>query len=256
VREVLGVMGSRPALTVEMFVLDVATNTVERVNAWLDSLKAAGGYAAKSAFVVGTGGVGGAAAAAQRITYSGPTYDVQVGAIFELLERDRLSRVQLREQLSVLSGAEATFEAGEVIEDKVYVRDTSSTGGGSDLLTRIERRTVGLNVRLSANLVQGDVWHIRLNLSDSARLAGREVTTRLEGEKLIRESDSYSLLGSFTRDTADTSRATPFGASAKGWLGRKLSKGETTTRHRSLMVLVRPVGVTRMTNEIQTILNR
>jgi len=213
--------------------LDVAEGSVDRVNAWLDQVRIGGGYLAKAALSVGTGGVTGV----QEITsVSGPVYDVALTGLFDMLETDRTSRVELRQQVQVLSGSETTFSSGEIVETPLIIREPET---GKDLVSRLERRTVGLTMRLKG-VWTGDAWHFRIELEDSNVVSQRERSNKLTTEKLMVPGAGMTLLASFTRKTDETvAKAVPVLGSL-GRVGRKLfTKRQSDHASRSMMLVAR-----------------
>jgi type II secretory pathway component GspD/PulD (secretin) len=233
--EVLGSFSNRLALTMELLVLDVASNKVDRVNAWLDSFNAAAGYTTKSAAasVVGPDGT------LSGISDRGWTWDLQLSALFSMLDDGGDTRIELRQQLQVLSGTTAHFESGEVVETPLIVREPQT---GKDLVSSIDRRTVGLTVDLVGTHF-ADRWLIDLTINDGSLQNGREVKTGGRFQRQLRAQDLRpSLLASFTRTTSDrTDKRVPvLGGIPK--VGNALFRKSVTNRgSRSVMVLARPV---------------
>jgi hypothetical protein len=242
VRGVLASLADRPSALVELFVLDVSTNTVERVGAWIDQVKASGGFVARRAVEVGTGGLGTAGSVVNVLSYAEPVYNVEISGLLDMLERDRTARVALRQQCTVLSGSTLSFSVGDVVEDVTYVRDTSAPGGGTDLVTQISRRTVGLTVDLTGVEV-GEVWHWKVRLDDGDRGLARETRLTLEAEKIMPVYGPPEMVASYRRTTQDSLLKTPLGGRGKTWLGRKLSQSTARTGERALMILIRPMGL-------------
>jgi hypothetical protein len=242
VRGVLASLADRQSALVELFILDVSTNTVERVGAWIDSMKAGVGFVARRSVEVATAGLtGGAANAVQVVQYAEPVYDVDLRGLLDLLERDKTSRVALRQQCEVLSGSTLNFELGDVVEDTLYVRDPSAPGGGTDLVTEIDRRTVGLVVQLSG-VDLGERWHWKIKVDDGVRGAGRETILGLEAETLLPVSGPPEMVASYRRTTSESFTRTPLGMRPRGWFGRKLSQSTSREGERALMILIRPMG--------------
>lgn len=235
VRQVLEGFRSRPSITLELFLLDVSDTSVDRVNAWLDSVRVGGGYVAKSFLATTTGGAGGLPALQ---SVRGPTYDVEVAGLFDLLEQERGSRVELRQQVQVLSGSKTQFSSGEVFTDTLYTRQAQTD---NDLASRIERRTVGLTVNLTGTAT-GDAWHFRIDLEDSSFVNQRERSTKVTAERVLDANSGFVNLASFTRKSEERVKSGVPVLSDLGKLGRKLFvKGQTNLASRSLMLLARPV---------------
>lgn len=239
-RTALEGLRTRPSLVVELMVLDVATNTVHRVNAWIDSFKASAGFVAKSADVAANvanpiGQVG------QVLNGGRMRYDVDLGVLFTLLDGDSSARIQLRQQAQILSGSETRFESGDVLSTPLITREPET---GKDLVSRIERRTVGLRVTLGAVALSNE-WHLKLDLEDSGFANGAETTTKVVAERRLTDAEPVSLLASFSRtvDERRSSAVPVLGTAPK--IGRWFTKKTRDGRERSLMVLVRPVAVTR-----------
>lgn len=233
-REVLQGFRERPAITLELFLLDVSSTSVDRVNAWLDQVRIGGGYLAKSALA--TTGAGGAAPVLQAVR--GPVYDVQVQGLFDLLETERKSRIELRQQVQVLSGSSTRFSSGEVFTDTLYTRQAETS---NDLASRIERRTVGLTVQISGTWT-GDAWHFHIELEDSSLVSSRERSTKVTTERILKPADGFVSLASFTRKSEESVKSGVPVLSSLGKLGRKVfTKSQGITANRSLMLLARPV---------------
>ncbi len=233
-REVLTGFRDRPAITLELFLLDVGDSSVDRVNAWLDTVRVGGGYVAKSYLTA----AGGAGAAPLLQSVRGPTYDVEVKGLLDLLETERGSRVELRQQVQVLSGSQSRFSSGEVFTDTLYTRQAQTD---NDLTSRIERRTVGLTIQLHGTWT-GEAWHFRIELEDSSFVNQRERSTKVQTERVLKPDAGFVSLASFTRKSEERTKAGVPGLSGLGKVGRKLfTKGQTNSASRSLMLLARPV---------------
>ncbi len=236
-RAVLDQFKVRPSITLELFLLDVGDSSVDRVNAWLDQVRIGGGYVAKSFVAASAGGIGAGAATIQK--YSGPVYDVNVQGLFDMLELERKSRVELRQQVQVLSGAKCSFSSGEVIADTLYTRQSETS---NDLASRIERRTVGLTVELQGTWT-GEAWHFRVDLEDSSFVSQRERSTKVTTERILKETDGFVSLASFTRKTEESTKAGVPVLSGLGRLGRSMfTKSQVNHGNRSLMLLARPLS--------------
>lgn len=237
VRRALESFSSRPSILLEIMVVDVSTNTVERVNAWLDAFKVGAGFVAKSAEIASnvSNPVG------QLATKGELTYDVNLSALFQLLEGDSSARVQLRQQTEILSGANAVFEAGDVQSTPLIIREPET---GRDLVTAIERRTIGLSVDLRATALESG-WQIEVELEDSGSSNGRETATKFRGQRRIADRSGPVLLCSFSRRANEAMEREVPGLGRAPKVGRWFRKKETLGRERSVMVLVRPMSVTR-----------
>lgn len=239
VREVLETFKDRPAITLELFLLDVADGSIDRVNAWLDQVRIGGGYLAKAALTTASGGAGAVGEAVQTISkVRGPVYDVEVRGLFDLLEKERGSRVELRQQVQVLSGSETQFSSGEIVETPIFLREPET---GKDLVSRIERRTVGLQVRLRGVQIE-DAWHFRIELEDSNFVSQRERSTKVVTERTLKTDAGMTLLASFSRKTDERlKRGVPVLSNLGKWGDRVFTKTEASRASRSLMLLARPV---------------
>jgi hypothetical protein len=235
VAQVLETFADRKQITLELLLVDVATTTVDRVNEWLDTVRVGGGYyrntLVKDAAAGAVGGVPGVAA-----RRSGFFQDTEIKALFELLDKDRTSKVEMREQLHLLSGSSSEFTSGEVIENRLFVRQAQTS---NDLLQEIERRTVGLRIRIGGTAYR-DAWHLTLDLQDSSIVGGRERTTGLQAEKLMDPRDGFISLATFQRRAVDASTQT-VPTLAKGFLKKLFTKSTSTKADRSVMILVRPI---------------
>lgn len=231
--EVLGGFSNRLSLTMELLVLDVASNQVERVNAWLDQVNVAAGYATKSALPAF-----GAASAASAVVDRGWTWDVNLSTLWSFLDVGDAARIELRQQVRVLSGSQTKFESGEVIETPVILREPQT---GRDLVSQIDRRTVGLVVTLGASYASGH-WVMDLEIQDGSFAAGREVRTGLKTQTTVRVGERMALLGSYTRATVASSEKGVPVLSSIPKLGKALFRKSTVKRgNRSVVVLCRPI---------------
>lgn len=234
--ETLGAFSNRLSLTMEILVLDVASNSVDRVNAWLDQVNIGAGYVTKSAIAAVDPAAGLAAVAPDR----GWVWDVDLRGLLRLLDDGGNVRMELRQQVQVMSGGKTRFESGEVIEVPLIVREPQT---GRDLITQIDRRTVGLDVTLEAVHVDGR-WVLTLAFLDSSINNGREVKTSIQAQKMLRPDAPMTLLASFTRATVASKRSSVPILGTIPKIGRRLfSKGTTDRGNRSIMILARPVSV-------------
>lgn len=236
--EALAAVANRKTLLLELYVLDVASNRVDRVNEWLDSMTAGVGYVSSSApLILNPAGGIGQAIQPQR----GLTHDLELKALFQLLELERDIRLELRQQVQILSGSEVQFQAGEVVSTPLIRREPQT---GQDLITEIERRTVGLNLTVNATS-WSNRWYLKASFSDSS-LTGtgqgaRERTTKLVADRMIRDTENMFLLASFTRTSRERDlRGVPILAKWK-WTKRFSQKSEVNSGSRNFMILARPI---------------
>ena len=107
-------MGCWRALTLEVFLLDVADTKVDLVNAWLKS------------FSVGAQLMGSSPSpylgplASPAFAKRGVSGVADVQGLLELVAMDSGVRVDCRERLQVLSGGKSLFTSGQVLEDVTY----------------------------------------------------------------------------------------------------------------------------------------
>lgn len=189
-------LADRPSLTLEVFLLDVSTNTTDRVNAWLESFRLGGGYVDQTAAMVNP-----VAAVAK-----GFVRDVDVRLLWQLLEKDNTAKVEFRQQAQILSGTSTKFTSGQIVEQPLIVREPQT---GKDLVTQIDRRTIGLSLNLRATAF-ADGWHIEFDLSDSAISNAAERTTTFTGQRRIKDNDGFFLLTSFNRTVRDGANSLRF----------------------------------------------
>jgi len=230
-------MGRRRSLVLEVTVLDVSTNVIDRVNEWLDGLRmAAGAY--KSNWMKGAP----ADAAATAVRRQGLVYDMDIKTVIELLDLGGRARIESREQVQVMSGSKSEFEAGRVVEDVTYRREEFT---GKELVTAIERRVVGLTMTVLANHFGDGRWHLEFNVEDSAMLPdGSERRNRVTGQRLVNEGASWFLVSSLTRRAeVEAQRGVPMLRKVP-LLKRASVKSVKQREDRQLMVLARPLGVT------------
>lgn len=240
IQQVLEAYKIRPSMLLELFLLDVSSTSVDRVNEWLDQFRIGVGYVAQAALVVADPTHGAVAAAATIQKVSGPVYDVQVAGLLRIIEKERNARVELRQQLQVVSGSETTFSSGEIVETQLITREPET---GKDLVSKVERRTVGLQLRLRG-VDMGDGWFFRVDLDDSNFVSNRERSTKIITERYLKLGTGLTLLASFTRKSDETIRSGVPILGAMGRLGRRLfNKQEKLHGERSLMLLARPVAV-------------
>jgi type II secretory pathway component GspD/PulD (secretin) len=234
IRRIMEDLANRKTAVIELAVVDVAERDFERFNSWLDTLNASVGYTAKSVVGVETGGLGNALT--QSFRSSGPVWDLDISGILSLLELFRGGRVQLREQIQVLSGGTATFSTGQVVETPLIVREPET---GIDLVNSIERRTIGLDLTIGATYAEGD-WYIDINFNDSSVQSSGEVTTGLRTVKLIPENVRGTFqLASYTRESETTEkRGVPWLAKVPG-INKLTRKDLVTKEKRSIMIFGR-----------------
>lgn len=231
VRSLLQSYSNRPSLTLELFMLVVGSDQVQRVNDWLESLKLGVSYFQDTAFPA-VPIVEGALSQQRR---RGLNWSADAQALLDFVRVNSDIRVELREQVQVLSGGRSTFESGDVVQDIRYTTIPGATGG-QQLVSQIDRRTVGLTLDLGAVESDGQ-WFVSIRMSDSSLSGTTERTTSYEGERFIPAgSRSYFLLASFTRKTEEKTK--------DAWrLFPRLAKRATSTASRSVMLIARPVGL-------------
>ena len=227
----------RPSLIAEIWMVDVAEGSVDRVNSWPQSLTLVAGYFAKSTVL-------GAASQPGRLsTVKGPTVNVDTSFLLQLLEIDSGARVELRAQVQLLSGADTRLSSGDVQQDITYTTLPSATTGNGQLVSQITRRTVGLTLTMKG-VAAGKAWNIHVELNDSSNTgSGSERQSNHTADRFIEPGlPTYTLLGCFTRKTLERSRqGVPLLMEIPG-LRSLVSKATTNTINRSLMILIKPVG--------------
>lgn len=234
VRTLLQEFRTRPSLVLEITVLDVAESHTDRVNAWLDSFNAGVGYFART--YVPLGAAGEAADLALQ-TVKGPRYDVDISGALGLLDIDTNIRIEMREQVQVMSGSRVEFSSGEVVEDVTYVQQENTPS----LVSQISRRTVGLVLRLRAVVSDDGSWHLNLELEDGSLVAGTERNTKWTGERFVHPDSGMVLLGSFTRKTTSMNRKGIPVLNQIPVIKPLFGKSVTNTINRQLMLLARPI---------------
>lgn len=242
--EVVGSLGNRRSLTLEVFMLESGVQDVERINAWLDQLKMGAGYFANSAvpYAGAAQAAGGVVSsiinpdANRKRGFSG-MFDGQI--LLDFVRDNTSIKVQLREQIQVLSGGKSRFQSGEVVEDQTYTSVGTTTG---QVVSSINRRTVGLEMDVDATF-SGTNWFLKVRLQDSTMSAtgGRELETRYEGERVLTEKEPYFLLASFTRDSKEEIRESIPLLTKLPLIGKVFRKGQNTHEKRQVTVLARPI---------------
>ena len=233
VREVMENFRLRPSLVLELYVLDVAESQTDRVNAWLESFSLGAGYFARTFVPVGTAVEGLAALQ----TVKGPRYNVDIATALALQELGSGIKIEMREQVEVMSGSKVEFTSGEVVEDVTFVAQPNT----EQLVSQITRRTVGLVLRLRATVAESS-WHLALELEDGSLAGGTERNTKWTGERFVTPDSGFFLLGSFTRKTTTTNRqGVPLLRQAP-WIGPIFGKSVTNLVNRQLMLLARPMS--------------
>jgi len=249
--EVLSKFAQRPALTLEIWVLDVSDSRVDYVHAWLNSLSLGAGYFQNtavpylnpmSAAASGVGGIGGAMTRAR-----GFTYQVDAQNLLALVNQSSGIKVDLREQIQVLSGGSAEFKSGDVLSDVTYqVLPNAQTQQGQ-VVSSITRRTVGLQVQLQAvcfgsnSACPADRWLVSVDLDDSTLAGTSESTTHYTGSRVVTLGELYFLLASFTRKQSSRTKDGVPVLSSLPLLGSVFTRSQTNNSLRNVMVLDRPV---------------
>ncbi len=231
-------LGERASLVLEVYVVACSTQTVERVNAWLNTFTLGVGVAAgqgpMAGFPVGIA------------TGSNPLQGVaDVRAMLTLLDGDRMAHVELRQQATILSGGSTIFESGQVLEDVTYTTLPQAQQTSGQMVSQITRRTVGLALNLEAVNIGSDRWHLDFKVTDSTLANGNEERVRFEGSRRCREKEGMFLLASFTRRTLQrTEKLVPVLSELK-WIGRGFRTAVASKEDRSVMILARPLLVSR-----------
>ena len=167
----------------------------------------------------------------------GPRYNVDIAAALALQELGSGIKIEMREQVEVMSGSKVEFTSGEVVEDVTFVAQPNT----EQLVSQITRRTVGLVLRLRATVAESS-WHLALELEDGSLAGGTERNTKWTGERFVTPDTGFFLLGSFTRKTTTTNRqGVPLLRQAP-WIGPIFGKSVTNLVNRQLMLLARPMS--------------
>lgn len=241
--EVLKVFEERQALNLEIFILDCAMEKVDRVNAWLDTFQLGARYFEDTAIpykgaVDAIGGAIGGGGDAERVR--GFTYRVDAAALLDFVRTDGDIRVELRQQIQVLSGSRSTFASGQVEEDVTYTT-VPGQNTAQQLVSSISRRTVGLQMDVEA-VASGVNWVVTLRVDDSSLTGDRERTTTYSGQRFVRPWDGYFLLASYTRKSAEkVGLGVPILSSIPG-IKSVFRKGHNTKGQRSVVVVARPLS--------------
>ena len=173
----------------------------------------------------------------------GPKVNVEAGFLAQLMQGDSGAPVELRYQVQLLSGSDVRLSSGDVQEDVTYTTLPNATTGNGQLVSQINRRAVGLTLTMRG-VAAGNSWNVEVEINDSSNTgSGSERQSNLTADRLIDPaSGNYTLLGSFTRKTTERSRqGVPLLMEIPG-VRSLVSKATTNTVHRSLMILIKPVG--------------
>jgi type II secretory pathway component GspD/PulD (secretin) len=238
----LGTLRNRPSIIMDVWMIDVAEGSVDRVNAWLDSLTIGAGYAAKTMMIGGLlDEFGNVISEPHLSTVKGPTANINASFLLALMEMDKSARVDLQAQVQLLSGSPCNLSSGEVQEDITYqTLPGATTSGNGQVVSSITRRTVGLNLTLRA-VEAGTNWALTAKLEDSAFVGEKERRSSLEAERLVPSVGGYTLLASYTRKVVERSRkGVPLLMEIPG-VRNLVSKRETNNVSRQVMVVVRPL---------------
>jgi type II secretory pathway component GspD/PulD (secretin) len=233
IRDALKGLAVRPTLNLEVVMVDVATNTIDRVNAWLDTFSVGLGYVSQSANALAQTSTPAGTAAA--ISGSGWFRDVQLKGLFALLDTDSSASVELRQQAQILSGSQTVFSSGQVVEVPLIVREPQT---GKDLVTQIERRTVGLQLRLRATAL-GETWQVEFDLEDGALVNSKEQTTKFTGQRRVAVDGNFLVLASFSRRSREEAKREVTGFGKIPMVGSAFRKSTAQRANRSFMILAR-----------------
>lgn len=239
---VLAELNDRHSLDLELYVLSVAESSVDRVNEWLDTFQVGLNYFQNSAlpYVSPLSAAGAAGAQLGEMTRKrGFTYRVDARALLDFVKLSDGIKVETRQTIQVLSGGRSRFSSGDVLEDVTYTTVPGSIGS-DQLVSNIQRRTVGLVFELSATY-WGTNWSIKVLMEDSSLSGGNERTTSYTGERILRPGDEYFLLASFTRDATENWKKGIPVLNRVPLIGKVFRKEETVKGKRSVMVVARPV---------------
>jgi type II secretory pathway component GspD/PulD (secretin) len=246
--EVLAKFAQRPALTLEIWVLDVADSRVDQVHAWLNSFSLGAGYFQNTAVPyldpasAAASGVGGAATRPR-----GFTYQADVQNLLALVNQSSGIRVDLREQIQVMSGGSAEFKSGDVLSDVTYAVLPNAQTQQGQVVSTITRRTVGLQVQLEAVCFGSNPacpagrWLVSVDLDDSTLAGTTESTTHYTGSRVVTLGEPYFLLASFTRKQATRSKDGVPVLSSLPLVGSAFTRSQTNSVLRNVMVLARPI---------------
>ena len=114
--------------------------------------------------------------------------DVEVRLLWQLLEKDDTAKVEFRQQAQIISGTSTKFTSGQIVEQPLIVREPQT---GKDLVTQIDRRTVGLSLNLRATAF-ADGWHIEFKKSTSST---QNRSVMLLARRVLVQSNASTLRG-------------------------------------------------------------
>lgn len=232
VSEIIKEMSKRKNLVLEVVMLDVSSNSVDRVNAWLDQFRAAAGYYRNTMYpdtAIQTG--------VQYVRRQGFYQDIDIKGALELLPVGGDVRIETRGFVQVLSGEQSTFQSGQVLTEQTY---TVVPNTAQQLASTINRRTVGLMMNIRA-VASEDLWQLNVDVQDSQISAQSEITTQFRGDRIISDKESWFLLCSLTRRARTrAAQALPILGQLPG-LKRVFTKKNAVSEGRQLMVLARRV---------------
>ena len=157
--------------------------------------------------------------------------------LWQLLEKDNTAKVEFRQQAQIFSGTETVFSSGQVVEVPLIVREPQT---GKDLVTQIERRTVGLQLHLRATAL-GESWQVDFDLEDGSIVNGKEQTTKFTGQRRMDVDGNFFLLASFTRRSREEAKREVTGFGKIPMVGSAFRKSTAQRANRSFMILARAV---------------
>lgn len=223
-------LAQRKNLTLEIVMLDVSSNAVDRVNAWLDQFHAAIGYYRNTLYPEAA-----LQAGMQMVRRQGFYQDIDIRGLLDLLNVGGNVRVETRGFMQVLSGEQSTFTSGAVLTEQTF---TVVPNTSQQLASTISRRTVGLQLNVRA-VASGPEWHLGIDVQDSQLNGVLETTTSFRGDRVIQDNEGWFLLCSLTRRAQQQNiQKVPILGSLPG-LKRVFTKRQKHDEHRQLMILAR-----------------
>lgn len=164
------------------------------------------------------------------------TMPTNISVILDFLQSQGSTKMKLDSEFEMPSGESLTVASGSIIETELYVRPNQSD---QDLVTQIDRRQLGLTVRLTP-YEYDDKWFVRYDVQDADSAAGTERRLAINGSVDLRALTAVKL-ASITREKETTVDKRVPGISKVPLIGRAFRSKGTSTETRVVMVFIQRI---------------
>ena len=112
-------------------------------------------------------------------------FSANLSGVIDLVKSRANTNVTFDNEYTVLSGSSIECQVGQVLSDTIYSQNTSNQNqNAGTVVANIQRRTVGLNISLTATCSNGQ-WYLEGSINNGDIAGSSETTIQLKGRWIM-----------------------------------------------------------------------